>query len=111
VKKKAPGPPRASRAFEKLAAIEPGLEALRRDCWALRASTAGDKTFCANAAWSGYGECGEDGYRGLRGRLKDMVGHRSFSGNPVLTTDEAERVAYQECYDALPDCRGCGPFC
>ncbi len=80
---------------------EPRLADLR--VAAERVRDAGDGSFCANAAWYGYG-----GHLGLKPRLVRLVGWGSNHPDPALRTSAAYDVVYQTLYDLLPDCRGCG---
>lgn len=55
---------------------------------------------CANELWYFYG----------KPRLLPLVGWESRGQHPTLRTMEAYDIAYQTCYDALPDCRNCGCY-
>ncbi len=87
--------------WEDLAVREPRLVALRADVERVRVGI--DETFCANAAWYGYG-----GRLGLKPRLVRLVGWGAQSRDPVLRSCEAYDVAYETLYELLPDCRNCG---
>ena len=91
-----------------LVAAEPRLADVLRDCRAMRKDTKGDPRFCANRAWYGYDEPepSDDGGYGLRGRIARLVGW-DREGHPLLGTEAAYDVAYDKCYDALPECRDC----
>ncbi len=85
--------------WEDLVVREPRLADLRAVAERVR---DGDASFCANAAWYGYGGC-----LGLKSHLLRLVGWGTQSGDPVLRSCDAYDVAAQTLYDLLPDCRGC----
>ncbi len=86
--------------WPELVAREPRLEQLLHEARAVRDPGEPDG-FCANAVWYGWG-----GNRGLKPRLRELVGWERPSYDPVLSEGVAYDVAYQTIYDALPPCRG-----
>ncbi|MDP9472344.1 MAG: hypothetical protein M3Q71_17025 [Chloroflexota bacterium] len=87
--------------WDDLVAREPRLADLRVAAERIRPTA--NASFCANAAWYGYG-----GHLGLKPRLVRLVGWGSNHPDPALRTSAAYDVVYQTLYDLLPDCRGCG---
>ena len=81
--------------WEQLVKIEPRLKAILGEAQAV--SSDDDPHFCANAVWYAGG---------LKERLCKLVGW-DRKPHPVLGTEEAYDVAYDTCYNALPDCRDC----
>jgi len=98
----------AKTTWDMLVAAEPRLADVLRDCRAMRKDAKADPHFCAIRVWYGYDDRGPSkGWgHGLRGRIAPLVGW-SREGHPLLGTEAAYDVAYDKCYDALPDCRGC----
>lgn len=93
----------ASPAFQRLAALEPGLRQLFRRAVGLKAAAVFDPDFCANKAW--YGRRDQPG---LKASLRGLVGFKAHNDHPELVTHRAYDVAYQTIYAALPRCKeGC----
>ena len=89
--------PSAPPSWTELTHLEPRLLDLARE--ALEAQPSKGK-YCANAEWYGY-----RGYRGIKPRLRLLVGHEAAAYAPaLLRTSVAYDVAYQTVYYALPDC-------
>lgn len=88
--------------WKQLTEYEPELIELYEDCKSIK--DKGGKYFCANEVWYG-GE--KDG--GFRDWLMNLVGWdaQKIHKYPILGTSEAYDLAYEKCYDALPDCRNC----
>ena len=87
--------PKLGREFTDLCILEPQLLDLAQE--AANVSSRGKPQFCANAVWYAGG---------LKERLCKLVGW-DRKPHPVLGTEEAYDVAYDTCYNALPDCRDC----
>ena len=66
------------------------------------------QTFCANAVWYGYNDKPVGGFKAMVCRL---VGWDRVRPPTELMSIEAYDLAYQTCYDALPDCRHAGWLC
>ncbi len=87
--------------WQDLVEREPRLAELR--IAAERVRPPADASFCANAAWYGYG-----GQIGLKPRLLRLVGWGAQSHDPVLRSCDAYDLVTEVLYALLPDCRGCG---
>jgi hypothetical protein len=89
--------------FEELCELEPRLLDLYREVSAVKDD--GGPSFCANAVWDEWHPEWE--HDSLKGRLFRLVGFAAESPDPILRSWQAERVAHDKIYDALPDCRNC----
>jgi hypothetical protein len=87
--------------WDELVAREPRLGALLAEAKAV--SSRRNPHFCANEVWYGYA-----GHRGIKPRLRHLVGWDAMSDDPDLHSCRAWDAAYQTIYDALPSCRACG---
>jgi hypothetical protein len=94
----------APLTFQKLAAMEPGLDRLLAKALAYHNNTP--RQFCANAVWYGYGH-----QPGLKRQLERLVGWDRPGKHPVLSSPEAYELGYETVYEALPPCDHPGPFC
>jgi hypothetical protein len=87
--------------FEELCRLEPKLGELLQEA---RSHKPQGRSFCANAVWYSYGQYR---HRGLKSRLRRLVGFERRERHAILSTPAAYSLAYQTIYRALPDCRRC----
>jgi hypothetical protein len=92
--------PMKELTWDDLVVIEPALAELLAEIKAV----SSHENFCANLVWYGYG-----GRPGFKKRMSLLVGY--YARKPELRTMDAYDVAYETCYDLLPDCRHDGSFC
>jgi hypothetical protein len=99
--------PRVRREFHRLCELEPRLRQLHEQIRAVRDDPV-QPSFCANAAWYGFGAWRE---RGFKREMSSLVGLERYEEDPSapeeLKTREAYDVAYSVLYRLLPDCRNC----
>lgn len=123
--------PTSNLTWATLVELEPPLKSLLADAKSVTDNRR-KPSFCANAAWYGYG-----GWPGLKPRLLSLVGwERGISqerepilgvvslatvpmqprvdparlgeGEQVLHSQRAYALAYHRIYNVLPNCRACG---
>ena len=98
-------PPGTSRlTWADLVALEPRLTELAAEIRARGHHGKPPATFCANCEWYGYRGRGV----GYKARLCALVGWTARTEDPTLRSSRAYQIAYEHCYDQLPDC---GPEC
>lgn len=81
--------------WEVLLRREPELARLQQEVLAVK--DEGGDSFCANRAW----------YILFELRLKELVGGRAKSDDPLLRSQEAYELSYHRLYGLLPNCRDC----
>jgi hypothetical protein len=92
--------------FADLVEIEPRLGDLLAEAKAI--SSDGIPNFCANRVWYGYLN---DGKKGLKHKMEDLVGFFAERKDPKLITSSAYDLAYETIYGTLPDCKHPGGLC
>lgn len=81
-----------------LVAMAPQLSDLERSIRGI-VDDGSKKRFCQNALW----------YRRFKPVLENLVGSNAYGSPPAARTSAAYDIAYDYCYDLLPECRNC--FC
>jgi hypothetical protein len=82
--------------FDELCEREPALRRLYDEARAERRQRR-SQHYCANRVW--YGR--------LKPQLLRLVGWERPDRDPVLGSSDAYDIAYDEIYQALPDCQDC----
>ncbi len=90
-----------ARRFFEVAFYERRLLGLYAQGAAIQDDNSTD-SFCANAAWYGYGR-----YAGLKPMLTRLVGWEAEVDRLEVRTSFAYSAAYQTIYNTLPGCRNC----
>jgi hypothetical protein len=90
----------ARLTFEELAALDVRLTTLFEEAKQLGSDEA---EFCANAAWNGWGQWDE---RGFKHRMLDVVGWNRVGKFNELNSSDAYETVHDTLLYALPRCRG-----